>query len=146
MKRIDIQEDIKLSESGIVLEKGDTVYVVEKTVTVSKPFGGNEELEVYDSVPRGWKLWAGFEKEGFVGIGFAGDNSNPYQLTKVGVLAQKFPSDELKTLQRAMTLCGFRRPEQYERLKGLKKFSLPRYQNLLDSAYELMTDKIKWQR
>lgn len=146
MKRIDIQEDIRLSGSDIVLEKGDTVYVVEKTVTVSKPFGGNEELEVYDSVPRGWNLWVGFEKEGFVGIGFAGDNSNPYQFTKVGVLSQKFASDELKTLQRTMTLCGFRRPEQYERLKGLKKFSLPRYQNLLDSAYELMTDKIKWQR
>ena len=146
MKRIDIQEDVRLSGSDIVLEKGDTVYVVEKTVTVSKPFGGSEELEVYDSVPRGWKLWVGFEKEGLIGIGFAGDSSNPYQLTKVGVLSQKFSSDEIGILQRAMTLCGFRRPEQYDRLKELKKFSPTRYQKLLDDAYELMTDKIKWQR
>lgn len=146
MKRIDIQEDVRLSGSDIVLEKGDTVYIVEKTVTVSKPFGGSEELEVYDSVPGGWKLWVGFEKEGLIGIGFAGDSSNTYQLTKVGVLSQKFSSDEIGILQRAMTLCGFRQPNQYDRLKELKKFSNARYQKLLDDAYELMTDKIKWMR
>lgn len=146
MKRIDIQEDVRLSGSDIVLEEGDTVYIVEKTVTVSKPFGGSEELEVYDFVPRGWKLWVGFEKEGLIGIGFAGDSSNPYQFTKVGVLSQKFSSDEIGILQRAMILCGFRQPNQYDRLKELKKFSNARYQKLLDNAYELMTDKIKWMR
>ena len=143
-KALTIKRETKIPGTNLILEAGDKVYVKEKTVTVSKSNNTTEELEVYDSVPRGWNLWVGFKKEGLMGIGKP-DPVNKYHFSEVGVLSTKFTADELYLLSvKSATGLGFRRPEQYQKLKKLKRNSLPRYQKVLDDAYELMTTKIKW--
>ena len=145
-KEMRIKEEVKIPGTDIVLEKGDRIIVKEKTMMVHRGWGNEtEEIKVYDSVPKKWELWVGFERDGVMGIGYAGDPSNRYQLTEIGVLSTKFTPQELKLLSlRACTGLGFRRPEQYERLKKLKRNANPRYQKILDEAYRIMTTKIKW--
>lgn len=146
LETFTIKKETKIPGTNLILEAGDRIYVKERTITVSHPDNTTEELEVYDSVPRGWNLWVGFKKEGLMGIGKP-DPVNKYHLSEVGVLSTKFTADELYLLSvKSATGLGFRRPEQYQKLKSLKRNSHPRYQKVLDDAYELMTTKIKWDK
>lgn len=142
MKTIRIKEDVQIPGTDIILEKGDIIHVKERTVRISKVFGGEHDLEVYDSVPKKWELWVPFRKEGLMGIGYAGDKNNPYNLTEVGVLSTRFTDEELKILGDACVRCGFRRPEQYDKLIDMRRNE--RYLDLLEEADTIMLTRIEW--